>query len=75
MSAALVVRRRQMIDEGKEDPYKEVLGRKVVGGGDEKLAQVLKDRAEQATRDRSLLRLMNVLQKSEVGLRFAGDER
>ena len=33
---------------------------------------MLNDRAEQATRDRSLLRLMNVLQKSERSLRCVG---
>ncbi|GAA5856222.1 hypothetical protein JCM8547_000828 [Rhodosporidiobolus lusitaniae] len=65
MSVALLVRRRQLIDEGKEDPYKAVLEKGAVAGGGEMeirgAAKVLRAQSEQAGRDKSLLRLMHVL--------------
>lgn len=67
MSVALIVRRKQMISEGKRDPYAGVL-EDVFGKGDETMQMVLRERSEQATRDRSLLGLMSVLQKSEPHL-------
>lgn len=73
MSAALVIRRKQVMcasGEGGRDPFgltanngKEGLGEKGVGG--EKARAVLLAREEQARRDRSLLSLMSVLQKSQ----------
>lgn len=56
-----------MIDAGTEDPYERVL---VEGAGgrrkqhDLQAESLLRARSEQATRDQSLLRLMNLLQKS-----------
>ncbi|GAA6059315.1 hypothetical protein JCM10212_005895 [Sporobolomyces blumeae] len=73
MSAALIVRRKQLLDEGAVDPYGLVLGEH----SDEVLesptlkaqdkgtaARMMRGRIEQAERDRSLLRLMHVLSKS-----------
>ena len=66
MCAALIVRRRQMMLQGMEDPYgiadDDV---RVAMQQNARAAVVLKARSEQATRDQSLLRLMHVLQKSE----------
>ena len=65
MSTALIVRRKQLIDEGREDPYgiemeeaREVSPSRMMNGMRVK-------RSEQALRDRSLLRLMHVLQNSQ----------
>lgn len=66
MSAALIVRRRQMMLEGAEDPYEDVLSESSLLGDDSKAARALRARLEQGTRDQSLLRLMNVLQNSKL---------
>ena len=65
MSTALIVRRKQLIDEGREDPYgiemeeaREVSPSRMMNG-------MRFRRSEQAMRDRSLLRLMHVLQSSQ----------
>jgi len=81
MSAALIVRRKQLLEEGAVDPYGLALGETEGEGGDgidDVLAsptlksqdqatakRMLKGRMEQAERDRSLLRLMHVLSKSK----------
>ena len=65
MCAALIVRRRQMMLQGMEDPYGIVDDTKGKVEENVKAAVVLRARSEQATRDQSLLRLMHVLQKSE----------
>lgn len=67
MSAALIVRRKQLMQEGREDPYGIEMEDNpatsprlpIVG-----VAKVMRSRSEQAIRDRSLLRLTSVLQKS-----------
>lgn len=75
MSAALVVRRKQVMSgEGGRDPFR-LSGGGAEGGeekgavGVEKARAVLLAREEQARRDRSLLSLMSVLQKSECPVR------
>lgn len=65
MSAALIVRRRQLMVQGEPDPFGEFEQQKPTN---QSLAVVLRAKSEQATRDQSLLRLMNVLQKSEPSL-------
>ncbi|KAI5474355.1 metal ion binding protein, partial [Pseudohyphozyma bogoriensis] len=64
MVAALIIRRKQIIEQGGQDPYRP----HNVGGAtqqqDEAAAFVLKTRSAQMERDSSLLRLMNLLQKS-----------
>ncbi|GAA6033114.1 hypothetical protein JCM8097_002951 [Rhodosporidiobolus ruineniae] len=64
MSVALLVRRRQLIEQGAEDPYG-VMGEQADGKQVEVrgAARVLKAQSEQAARDKSLLRLMHVLAK------------
>ncbi|GAA5826021.1 hypothetical protein JCM11251_000094 [Rhodosporidiobolus azoricus] len=65
MSAAMIVRRRQLIGEGREDPFVGVEGEKP--GSELEIKgpeRVLRAQNEQAKRDRSLLRLMLVLGKS-----------
>ena len=68
MTAALIVRRKQLTEEGREDPYgidmEDSRGASPNGmmNGAEKVMRV---RSEQAMRDRSLLRLMHVLQNSQ----------
>ena len=64
MSVALIVRRKQLMDEGREDPYGIELevSRGLSPSGEAKL---MRNRSEQAMRDRSLLRLMHVLQNSQ----------
>ncbi|KAK4055018.1 hypothetical protein OIO90_003359 [Microbotryomycetes sp. JL221] len=71
MSAALIVRRRQVMLECGQDPLDIVSsGTKTPSSGEEDAqvnqgaVRVLQARKEQVTRDRSLLRLMSVLQKS-----------
>lgn len=64
MCAALIVRRRQMMLQGMEDPYGIVDDTRKELEENVKAAIVLRARSEQATRDQSLLRLMHVLQKS-----------
>ncbi|GAA5990599.1 hypothetical protein JCM11641_007799 [Rhodosporidiobolus odoratus] len=70
MSVALIVRRKQIIEEGGEDPY--AIEGAISSGGEEMSARevrvrgaekVLRAQSEQAGRDRSLLRLMHVLAK------------
>lgn len=67
-SVALLVRRKQLIDEGRGDPYAAVLEKGASVGGTEVefggAAKVLRAQSEQASRDRSLLKLMHVLAKS-----------
>lgn len=65
MSTALIVRRQQLLHEGKPDAYGIVKTRRAsrIGDEDETAAAVIRASQEQATRDQSLLRLMNVLQK------------
>ncbi|KAL8278970.1 hypothetical protein RQP46_008639 [Phenoliferia psychrophenolica] len=64
MCAALIVRRRQMMLQGMEDPYGIEDDTKGKVEENVKAAVVLRARSEQAIRDQSLLRLMHVLQKS-----------
>ncbi|GAA5932545.1 uncharacterized protein JCM15063_001257, partial [Sporobolomyces koalae] len=76
MSAALIVRRKQLLEEGAVDPYGlatsdigdggiDVLGSPTLRSQDKATAErMIKGRLEQAERDRSLLRLMHVLSKS-----------
>lgn len=72
MSAALIVRRKQVLMETGRDPFGLVVQKEGGGGVNEeedvrRAQMVLKARSEQAMRDRSLLSLMSVLQKSEFG--------
>ncbi|BGP13466.1 hypothetical protein JCM10213v2_001386 [Rhodosporidiobolus nylandii] len=63
MSVALLVRRKQMLKEGKKDPYpadEGGAGKELQVAGAER---VLRAQSEQARRDKSLLRLMHVLAK------------
>ncbi|GAA5966606.1 hypothetical protein JCM21900_001467 [Sporobolomyces salmonicolor] len=71
MSAALIVRRKQLIEAGMVDPYELMLDKEQEVGSpklrekDRSTArEMLRMRSEQATRDHSLLRLMHVLSKS-----------
>ncbi|GAA5906325.1 uncharacterized protein JCM6883_005515 [Sporobolomyces salmoneus] len=74
MSAALIVRRKQLLEEGAMDPYglavgdeepDNIIGSPTLRSQDKSTAErMLKGRLEQAERDRSLLRLMHVLSKS-----------
>lgn len=74
MSVALIVRRKQLIEKGEEDPYGLVSTRPQQDEGDgptsprerqnpRSALKVLQAQSEQAARDRSLLRLMHVLSK------------
>lgn len=72
MSAALIVRRKQLLDEGAGDPYggdvdvDTLIASPTLKSQDNTTAErLLKGRLEQAERDRSLLRLMHVLSKSQ----------
>lgn len=71
MSAATLVRRRQMILEGGEDCFQDHLDfvgvRGRVDSGGEGEERILIERREQSRRDQSLLRLMNVLQSALAG--------
>ncbi|GAA6009259.1 hypothetical protein JCM11491_004248 [Sporobolomyces phaffii] len=73
MSCALLVRRKQLLEEGAVDPYglalgsepEDLIGSPTLKTQDKSTAErMLKGRLEQAERDRSLLRLMHVLSKS-----------
>jgi hypothetical protein len=66
MSVALIVRRKQLVDQGLPDPYGPVLEEgafPVHEAPNQGAAKVLKAQSEQAARDQSLLRLMHVLSK------------
>ncbi|GAA6022381.1 hypothetical protein JCM10207_004746 [Rhodosporidiobolus poonsookiae] len=79
MSVALIVRRKQLIDEGGLDPYgllfapgsppleaKHARSGSIAGelvGANKGAMRILQAQSEQAARDRSLLRLMHVLAK------------
>uniref|UniRef100_A0A0K3CRK6 BY PROTMAP: gi/472580415/gb/EMS18219.1/ metal ion binding protein [Rhodosporidium toruloides NP11] gi/647403677/emb/CDR49761.1/ RHTO0S32e00298g1_1 [Rhodosporidium toruloides] n=1 Tax=Rhodotorula toruloides TaxID=5286 RepID=A0A0K3CRK6_RHOTO len=73
MSVALIVRRKQLIEKGEEDPYGLVSTRTQQDEGEpmsprerqnpRSALKVLQAQSEQAARDRSLLRLMHVLSK------------
>jgi hypothetical protein len=69
MSVALLIRRKQLMLEGKDDPY-EVVG--IGSGVDAQAAAILRSSHEQAMRDRSLLRLMNVLQRCRLTRNHSG---
>lgn len=74
MSTATLIRRRQLMLEGKGDCFGMSLSLDSSGGGvgqegknseEERAKIILFERKEQSRRDQSLLRLMNVLQKSK----------
>lgn len=73
MSAALIIRRKQVMMESGEDPFGIVPRSRSDNEQEQAIernqgaVRVLQARSEQAMRDRSLLGLMSVLQKSEGG--------
>lgn len=64
MTCSLIVRRRQLIAEGLSDPYHAVAGKHLEDVGKQEKERALTERNEQAARDKSLLRLMQVMTKS-----------
>lgn len=66
MSVALIVRRKQLLDQGNPDPYRQLLDEEASvthEAPNQGAAKVMKAQSEQSARDRSLLRLMHILHK------------
>lgn len=64
MSVALIVRRKQLLDQGHADPYEAAVregGYTLHEAPNQGAVKVLKAQSEQAARDKSLLRLMHIL--------------
>lgn len=74
MSVALIVRRKQLLDQGNPDPYRQLLDEEASGtheAPNQGAAKVMKAQSEQSARDRSLLRLMHILHKCPSCLKDA----